>query len=443
MPQQIISFLLLILIPLFKFTLHFIWIWWWAFLAFLLLAPFKHMWLWWRDDSWLAKQRWELIEIRIPGDVDNPFRRMETALAGMWQMKIGKNRREKWIDGKVQLGVSLDIVSTEGKTHFYARAEVGDLDLVKTSLYAQFPNAELTPAEDYAKQLPADIPNKDWDLWASSYMMKKDDVYPIKTYKQFFEEQPTTFEEEAIRVDPLGQLLEGMSKIGLGEHMWVQIMASPIILKDSGHLKKAKKIVDKIVRRPEEKGPSTTVKDVKSVLTHVITGKLPQEQIEQESIMPPEMRITPGEKVIVTAIDEKVGKVAFNCEIRTMYIAKRDVFFGGTKATLMSYFNQFSTENLNGIIVDSETWTKVHTIFNWFLDKRRLYLRKRRHYRLYRARFGIHWPFLSVKGGQPFFLNIEELASIFHFPGKLTAPSAGISRVEAKRGEAPAQLPIE
>ncbi len=105
----------------------------------------------------------------------------------------------------------------------------------------------------------------------------------------------------------------------------------------------------------------------------------------------------------------------------------------------MSFFNQFTTEHLNGIVVDSDTWTKVHTISTWFLDKRRLYLRKRRHYRLYKWRFGIYWP--RSKG--TFAMNIEELASVFHFPGKLTAPAAALPRVEAKRGEAPPQLPVE
>jgi len=365
---------------------------------------------------------------------------MEAVLAGIWQVRIGGNKREKWLEGKVQLGVELSIISVEGKTHFSIRSQDSDLELLKTSIYSQFPNAEITPAEDYSKQVPADIPNKNWNLWASTYESSKDDVYPIKTYKKFFEEQPTTFEEEPLRVDPIAQLLEGMAKLGPGEQLWIQIFISP---RRPGDIKalaaRAEKVISKIVRRPENKGPSTAAQDVKSVFFHLATGNPAEEKQEVESILPPEMRITPGEREIVLGIEEKMSKTMFECFIRSMYIAKNDVYNGEVKATPMSFFNQFTTLHMNGIVVDANTWTKVRTISTWFLDKRRLYLRKRRQLRLYRDRFPIYWP---RKGGE-FYLNIEELATIFHFPGKLTAPSAGVPRIEAKRGEAPPELPIE
>ncbi len=289
------SFVFTLLVLLAKFFWNFAQSWWWLFSPLLLFGIFKFHWLWWRADTYLSKRRWELFEVRMPIEIDNPFRRMEAVLAGMWQVRIGKNRREKWLEGKVQLGVSLEIASIEGKVHFYVRTEVDDIPLLKTSIYSQFPNAEIIDVEDYSKQLPADIPNKDWDLWASCFRLKKDDVYPIKTYKQFFEEQPTTFEEEAIRVDPLGQLLEGMSKLGPGEHMWIQVMISPIIFKETGHAERGQTIVNKIVRRPEKK-EKTAVSDVKGALGHLITGTPPEEKAEQESFLPPEMRITPEKK---------------------------------------------------------------------------------------------------------------------------------------------------
>ena len=435
------SFLFLFLIPLLKFFLHVVFTWWWLFLPFLLFEKFKFFWLWWRTDHFLTLNHWSLLEIKVPQDVDNPFRRMETVLAGIWQVRIGSNKRERWLEGKVQFGVSLEIASIEGKVHFYLRSENDDLELLRTSIYAQFPNAEITPAEDYSKQVPADIPNKDWNLWASVYQSTKDDVYPIKTYKKFFEEQPTTFEEEPIRVDPMGQLLEGMAKLGPGEQLWVQIFISPRI--PSQHLQplkaKAEKTINQIVRRPEKKGPKTATDDARAVFFHLATGKPVTEEEEKESILPPEMRITPGEREVVLGIEEKMSKVMFECFIRSVYVARNDAYDGGVKATPMSYFNQFTTTHMNGISVDSDTWTKVHTISTWFLDKRRLYLRKRRQVRLYRERFEQTWP----RPGGMFFLNIEEIATLFHFPGKLTAPSAGLPRIEAKRGEAPPQLPIE
>jgi len=45
--------------------------------------------------------------------------------------------------------------------------------------------------------------------------------------------------------------------------------------------------------------------------------------------------------------------------------------------------------------------------------------------------------------GGTFILNTEELASLFHFPGRAVAPVPFVSRIEAKKGEAPPGLPIE
>ena len=40
-------------------------------------------------------------------------------------------------------------------------------------------------------------------------------------------------------------------------------------------------------------------------------------------------------------------------------------------------------------------------------------------------------------------LNTEELASLFHFPSKGSAPATSVSRIESKRGGFPAGLPVE
>lgn len=434
--------------PFGHFLLKFALTWWWLFLSFVFLKLFIKFWLYWRIDHFLSVNSWSLLEVKIPAEIDNPFRRMESVLAGMWQVRIGSNKRERWLEGKIQIGIELAIVSIEGQTHFYVRTLTDDLELLKTSIYSQFPNAEISPAPDYSKQVPADIPNKEWDMWGSVFKHARNDPYPnpypIKTYKKFFEEQPTTFEDEPLRVDPMGQLLEGMAKLGPGEQMWVQIFISPRRPDDLKPLMaNAEAVVNKIVRRPQkENGGSGTAKDVKTVFSILATGKAPaEEQKEQESILPPEMRITPGEREIVLSIEEKMAKTTFACNIRTLYIAKRDVYFGAHKATPMSYFNQFTTLNMNGIIIDSDTWTKVHTISTWFMDARRLYLRKRRQFRYYRERLNQHHPYADDR--TVFYLNTEEIATIFHFPGRLTAPGAGVSRVEAKKAEAPSELPTE
>ena len=421
-------------------VLNFIWAftkaWWWVFLPFLLWKPFFYLWTWWRIDTWLSKQSLVVLEIKVPQDVPNPFKRMENVFAGFWQTKIGKNPRERYLEGKIQLSIALELVSIEGKVHFFMRVIQEDRELLETSIYAQYPEAEVTQVDDYTKYIPQDVPNKDWDLWGTDFMQLKSDVYPIKTYRNFFEEQEGMKEE--FRVDPLGQLLEGMKKLGPGEQLWLQFLIDPVTNEEAGHVTRAKAFVDKLARRQDTE-ESGTVQDVKSAASLLVTGSPIEKKEEVRETFPPEMKLTPGERAVLGAIEEKVSKLSFMTNIRTIYLAKRDVYFGGRVATPLSFFQQFNLENLNSIVFDTNKRTKIYTFWTAFLDKRRLFLRKRRVLRRYLMRVGTNFP---LSGGT-FVLNIEELATIFHFPGRLTAPGAELPRVEVKKGEAPPGLPTE
>ena len=85
------------------------------------------------------------------------------------------------------------------------------------------------------------------------------------------------------------------------------------------------------------------------------------------------------------------------------------------------------------------TGTKVKTIFLWFLDARRAFLKKRRLFRLYTKRLDPLYP----RAGGTFILNIEEMATIFHFPGQMVSPLSTLPRMESKKGEAPPGLPTD
>ena len=47
----------------------------------------------------------------------------------------------------------------------------------------------------------------------------------------------------------------------------------------------------------------------------------------------------------------------------------------------------------------------------------------------------------NKSGGKPFILSTEELATIFHLPGRV-AETPTFTRIEAKKAEPPANLPI-
>ena len=418
--------------------------WWWLPIPFLLIKPFSYLWLWWLGDRWLKKEvRMILLEIKPPKEVLTPIKAMETVFAGLWHLYEPPSPREKWLDGKQQLSMSLEIASLGGQPHFYVRIPDAVRDRVESNIYSQYPDIEIQEVEDYTKFVPRDIPNKKWNMWGCDYVMLKDDVYPIRTYSQFFEENPETSKEEK-RIDPMSMLLEGMAKFKPKEQLWVQIVITPVLPGvESDYEKRGRALADKLLNRP---GPKPAGKPIIQEAIEVFVGSLmnkgPAEEKEKaEELIPAEMKLSPGERDVVAAIERKISKAAFKCNIRFIHLGEKEDYFGGKKTIPMSFFDQFTTINLNGLKPWSDTITKKYTVWFWFLDARRTYIRKRNMFRNYVNRFSPLFP--RDSGKSRFILNTEELASLFHFPGRMATGAPSMSRVEAKRGEAPADLPVE
>jgi len=427
-----------------SFFLKFLTTWWWVFLPFILYPLFKFLWIYWRQEVFDLKEPRILLEIRMPQIVDKPLMAMENVFAGFWQMYDPPNPREFWFEGQYQMSFSLEVASTEGTVRFYLYIPRGSRQIMEAALYSQYPDAELVEAEDYIKQVPQNVPNKDWRMWGASYTLNNPSPYPLKTYSKFFEANPDTREEK--RVDPVSVLVEGLSKIGEGEHLWVHFLCVPFSPRDPGQtfVQDGWDLVDQLAHRVSGEGKPTISawEDIKATGSMMTTGEETERKmsgmVEEQGLIAPELRLTPGERDIISAIEEKISKPAFFTYLRFVYLAKTDKYFGPAKALPMSYFNQYSTTTMN-YLRPYET-VKVHTVATSFLDARRGYLRRRKLLRALLYRIPPYFP-QSYDGS--FVLNIEEMASLFHFPSKATYPSVIVPRVDAKKGEAPAELPSE
>ncbi|MBI2644519.1 MAG: hypothetical protein HYW95_03375 [Candidatus Wildermuthbacteria bacterium] len=418
--------------------------WWWLWLPFVLYKPFVTMWIWWRREIWLSKQRFVILDVRVPADVEKSYMAMENVFTGIWQaLHDPPDIPEKWLDGKFQLPIAVEIVSIAGEIHFYFAMLQGVRKGVESAIYSQFPSAEFSEAEDYSRKIPFDIPNREWNLWGTNYRFQKSDVYPIKTFMKFFEPRPDAKEET--KVDPMGLLLEGLSRLGEGEQLWIQYLLSPITPEDDyDYVALGRKEIDRIVEeRAKPKaaaGPRlpwflTLFRDT---IIQIVTGQPPaEEEQKKEERVPAAFEFTPGVREMTSAIEQKIGKYAFRSSVRFIYLAKIDNYFSPAKGFAMSYFTQFSTQTLNKLRPFKATLTKVNTITMRFLDKRRTYLVKRRLLRKYLRREPPEGSAGHV------LLNTEEMATLFHFPGRLTATTAPLARVETKRGGAPPELPTE
>ncbi len=415
--------------------------WWWLPLPFFLWRPFLFLWLWWRTEKFfLPKQKFILLEIKIPEESLKPIRAMETLMSGLWQSFYDPpNFWEEWWDGKCLLGLSFETVSLGGEVHFYIRISESQRDILESCIYSQYPEAEITIAQDYTKNIPQDIPNKDWDFWGADYRLAKVDPYPIKTYTQFETESE---KEEEKRIDPLAMLLEALAKVKPGEQFWLQIQVTPIAQKyAASFMKEAAAIIKKTTQRKESAKPKSMTQEIMEILFH---GQSKKESSSSEELFPPvRMKLTPGEEEILKAVEKKMSKPLFLTSIRFIWLGKKDVWFKGNLRFGLAFFGHYNTQNLNSLFPLGKTISKVYSRppFN-ILDKRRVYLRKRRMIRFYRDR----WRPLFPRNGDwetgTFVLNTEELASIYHFPSRLVAPAPGAPRVKAKKKAPPPELPV-
>lgn len=427
--------------------------WWWFFLPILLWFPAKTFYLWWiRWEVWYKKKKWVILEIKPPRENIKPFSAMENTFSMLWGIFNAPNWKERWCEGVLPLGgglwFSFEIVSIGGKIHFYLRVPESFKTTAVNILYSQYPNIEILETEDYTKNVPQDIPNEKWDLYAEDYSLLKEDHFPIKTYSAFFEretEEKRVIEEK--RLDPMDAFLEGLSTLKEGEQLWFQIVCNPILDDVFPWLAAAKAAANKIAKRPTPKPPKPIFIEALEILIH---GPSKKEE-KKEELIAPELRLTPGEKELLAAIENKMKKNAFQCWLRGVHIFRKDLpYTPGAIGIIRTYLmNQFAAANSNTFVYWGPTRTKIH----YFLKKRRLYLRKRQRLRNYIERLPSLWPrtmrgepicpFGHVQGRKPgirgtIILNVEELATIFHFPVKIITPA--IEVVEAKKMGPPPSL---
>jgi hypothetical protein len=148
--------------------------------------------------------------------------------------------------------------------------------------------------------------------------------------------------------------------------------------------------------------------------------------------------LSEGERNVILALERATSKLAFNVGIRAIYIAKKDVFntpfgIGG----IIGNMKQFNSEGLNGFKPNGDKWIAQFE-YPWqdYKDIRRNMLSKRA-IKAYKRRSYFYPPYQ----GKPLVMNTEELATIYHFPGSVSATPT-LDRIPSKKGEAPANLPV-
>ena len=246
--------------------------WWWLFLivdCFWILGVAKYFWYFWRKGVYDKTNQMVILEVRIPAEVLEPIKAMETVITGFWQISSDPNWYEKWWEGQSGFSFCLEIASIDGIPHFYIRTEKRFIPMIEAQTYSQYPQAEISPVEDYTKNVPQDMPNKDWDCWGTTYRNVANWAYPIKTYEEF----ETGREDEEKRIDPIASLLEAMARLKPGEQQWVQLRCYPLLEEAVGWRKEAEKFRDKLARRESSEFKQRSL--LRDFFDFLVLGKAP------------------------------------------------------------------------------------------------------------------------------------------------------------------------
>lgn len=404
----------------------------WLILAIAFLYGVREVYLLYIRIQWSKTHKNILLAIDIPrGNEQTP-----KAVENMFTYLAGAHGSisffEKWFEGKYQKSFSYEVVSLEGYTQFLIWTPLEFRNLVESSVYSQYPDAEIAEVDDYVKAMPDYLPDEEYDVWGTEFLQKDSWVFPIKVYSEF---EHTIGPSETQFKDPMASLMDLCASLRQGEQLWFQIIVIPI---GFDWVKECEKAVDKLLGRKEKSRPGIIDWIVKlmgelSELVYSIWGDI-EDKKPDDAKGKNMIELTPLEKRKVEGAHHKSTLISFEAKIRMVYVARRDVMNKAKVANgIVGYMKQFASPDVNNLKPDLDlTMTKAQ----YFFQKYRAEERKKKIYAAYINRS-------DSRGLNPGVYNIEELATLWHFPVEASTKSSMVQKAPGRRADAPASLPLD
>ena len=397
-----------------------------------------HLWHHYRQERFIMGIKWVLLEIQVPRDVIKTPAAMELIFSNAFYHKSMKGFWEEFMIGAPWMWFSLEIVSIDGRVHFYVRTPSRIRDLVETQIYAQYPQAKVIEVEDYVWNIPQYKKNGDWNVWGTEFTKKKHDLQTIKTYKQQDELKSGTKEE--YKIDPITPTIEYLGSLPKGEQVWIQIIIRQSIKKyhshKNGHVdfdRYAEEYMREVLK------PYTRVHKESGVGGIDVTEIRPPAFIEDSLKLwlsnLKQIHFDCGIRVIALADKKLISEDEFNNLRRSVRLIWRQY--------AQPYSNEF--DRVNSTQFDAP-WSDPTGLALTKIKKRMLDFYRMRTFFHPPLQYGIKYPaILSIffPSGKPniFVLSNEELASIFHFPG-MVSETPSFKRIDSKIAKPPSNLPI-
>jgi len=376
------------------------------------------------------------IAIDIPRGNEQSPRAVENIFAHLAGVHMTFNLLETYWLGMSQLGFSLEIVSLEGYTQFIIKTPIKYRDLLEAAIYSQYPDAEITEVEDYAKATgtPAKFPDEEWDMWGAEYTQLKPSCYPIRTYEEF---EHSLGKDGVQFKDPMASLMDICSSVGKGEQFLMQIVIKP---EGFDWPKEGDKEIRKILgeKQPESFGNGFVdmlmdwLGEFREAI-YSIWGEIEEKKKEEKDDTLKMMNLRPKEKKQIEAIQKKISKMGYKFKLRMIYLSKKGLMNKPKVVyAFTGFLKQFGDLDLNQLKPDMEltATTSSYLFKDAEKDRRRNKLITR-----YRDRD-------TGAGRTPGILNNEELATLWHFPLESAVKAPMIQKTPGRKAQAPMTLPI-
>lgn len=408
---------------------------WWFFTPLIAAIIFWDAWKIYLHVRFLKGIKWVLLEITVPKDVLKTPKAMEQIFAAAHTpYSYGIRTYDKYVKGADEKFMSFEIVGRADGTHFYLRVPTDLRNLMESAIFGQYPNAEVKEVDDYLHELPHILPSDTIDVGGFEEIFAKPNYYPLRTYQAF--EEPV----EEQRIDPIGQLMEAMSKMQGDQQFWFQLVVVPT---GDEWVKKGEAEINKIhgLEEKKEHKPSLWPKlDLGISLGEALRapfehpGAASAHKKDEKQQKQARTVLTAREKEATEGISNKISKFGLQTTIRFMFIESRGETPGGVDKNMAlahGYMRQFNTQTLNAVRPNKEFNSAGFTVRGMFKEIRIKYKKRIMWERYSHIAHDHHAPIL----------NIEELATLYHFP--ITAvTTTQLERIESKKGAPPATLPV-
>lgn len=403
----------------------------WIPIVVLLLWMAFYLWMDYIQGAFGSKREFILLAIDVPAANEQSVRAVDYMFSHLAGAHGTINLIDQYWQGKTQDHFSFEIVSIEGYTQFLIWGERKYRSFLEQIVYAQYPDAEITEVDDYINEWPERLPDENYDLWGSEFVLVKNTYLPIRTYPEFEDKLVGEFK------DPLAATMELFGSLRKGEQCALQIIITPI---GPEWEKGAPAVISDVIGEKKKSTPhgiDRAVAGLMSLLGGLADFFIPtdaEDNKKKEDDGKVSMQdLKPEQKKQMESIQQKISKVGFEVKIRWIYLAHHEVLDKTRANSFVGTIRQFGMQDTNSLKPDTNY---TMTSASYVRTASRLLRRKNNILSAFRGRS-------NSEGRNPMILNTEELATLWHFPVEPSVRAPMLQKVPSRKASAPSYLPIE